>query len=71
MINERQLKAKMIIENVTVEEVCEALSINASTFYRWLNNSEKITVGSVEKISRLLHLNGQELMSIFYPNFVA
>ena len=60
-----KLKAKMIENGVSVEELAKTLTISKSTFYRKLNNGEDFTVGETVKIAKKLNLSADEVSKIF------
>ena len=71
MISKKDLRKAMLVHDITVPMIAEAAGVSESTVYRWLANPEKMSIGVVELIKDLGHLNRDEFMRIFYPETVA
>ena len=71
MTNLKKLKAKFVENDVTVEQAANFLKIDASTLYRRLNGDSKFLIDEGEKLAQLLHLSGEEALSIFFAEIVA
>lgn len=71
MTNLKKLKAKLIENDVTVEQAAKCLDIDTSTMYRRLNGESKFLVDEGEKLAVLLKLSGEEALSIFFAQTVA
>lgn len=69
-MNERKLKAKLIEMGETVESVSNKLGMNTSTFYRKLNNNG-FSVADVQAMILVLNLSENDIMEIFFENYVA
>lgn len=71
MTNLKKLKAKMIENDVTVEQAAKYLDIDTSTMYRRLNGESKFVVEEGERLAELLHLSASDALSIFFASIVA
>lgn len=73
MVNTRLLKAKLKEQNLTQEEAAKRLGIDPSTFNRKINNEEGnvITVREAEDLSKLLHIQKGDLVTIFFAEKLA
>lgn len=60
-----KLKGKIVERGYSVEQVADMVGIKRSSFYRKLNNFEKITVGEAKRIVAVLCLTGEEATDIF------
>ncbi len=69
-MNERKLKAKLIEMGETVESVSNKLRMNTSTFYRKFNNNG-FSVADVQAMILVLNLSENDIMEIFFENYVA
>ena len=69
MIDERKLKGKTVEAGKTMAELSKGLGINYSTFYRKIKrNSFKL--GEVDALTRELDLSKEEVILIFFRQFV-
>ncbi len=64
-MNINKLKGKIVENGLKNEEFAEMLGIDRSTFYRKLNNAEKITIGEACKMKDVLNLSDAEACEIF------
>lgn len=72
MVNVNKLKGKIVEKGSTIEAVAEAIGVDASTFYRRLqNNGEKFTIKEADDITRFLLLEPNEATAIFFSQFIA
>lgn len=72
MMNVKKLRAKMIEMDINVEKLSENTGIDRSTFYRRLqHNGEEFSIKEADKISKALKLSFNEVMAIFFSQFVA
>ncbi|WP_036121777.1 helix-turn-helix domain-containing protein [Lysinibacillus sphaericus] len=66
------LKEKIADCGLDMGKLASKMGMDRSTLYRKLNNQgEKLTVGDLKKIKRILNLSKDESMRIFFDNFVA
>lgn len=67
-----KLKGKMAENQINVAELAEKLGIDKSTLYRKIGNQgENLSIGEVNKIVKILGLNKEESLAIFFKNSVA
>lgn len=72
MLNVNKFKAKVVERGFKIPEVAKKVGINASTMYRKLNTKgSTFTVREVQELSKVLNLNRDEFMSIFFDEGVA
>lgn len=72
MANMKKLKLKLKEKGLSVEDVSKTMGINRSTFYRKIkNDGETFTVGDIDKLSRILGLQVDEINEIFFAQNVA
>lgn len=72
MVNTNKLRGKIVEKGSTVEAVAKAIGVDASTFYRRLqNNGEKFTIKEADDITRFLSLDLNEATSIFFSQLIA
>lgn len=64
-MNIQKLKGKMVEKEMGVDAVATLIGIDKSSFYRKLNNAEKITIGEAAKIKDALDLSDSEAYEIF------
>lgn len=72
MANMKKLKLKLKEKGLSVEDVSKTMGINRATFYRKIkNDGETFTVGDIDKLSRILGLQVDEINEIFFAQNVA
>lgn len=72
MANMKKLKLKLKEKGLSVEDVSKTMGINRATFYRKIkNDGETFTVGDIDKLSRILGLQVNEINEIFFAQNVA
>lgn len=64
-MNVHKLRAKIIEEEMNVEELAEIIGISAPTLYRKLRAPLKMTIAEVIKIKDVLGLTDEEALDIF------
>lgn len=64
MFNQNKLKAQMVLKGKSAKDLCEALKINESTFYRKLNNDGSFTREQIGVIAKELEI--EDLADIFF-----
>lgn len=69
-MNERKLKAKCVEMGMNIESISKAIGIDKSTFYRKMEK-ESFTIREANKISSKLKLTHDEVMTIFFSEYVA
>lgn len=60
-----KLKAKMIINGLTIATTAELMGINKSTLYRKLSGREKVTIYDAVLLKEILGLTDLEALDIF------
>lgn len=72
MMNIKKLRSKMIEMDMNVEKLAKQTGIDKSTFYRRLqHDGEEFSIKEADSISKALELNFNEVMTIFFSQFVA
>ena len=61
------LKAKLVEKGLNVEWLAEKIGVTASSMYRKLNNSDRVTIGEAQRIKEALDLSDSEASAIFLP----
>lgn len=64
-MNMHKLRAKIIEEEMNVEELAEIVGISAPTLYRKLRAPLKMTIGDAIRIKDVLGLTDEEALDIF------
>lgn len=73
MINANKLRGKIVENGLTVEAVAEQMGMDRSTLYRKMrpDTGTSFTVGEARAIGRILKLSAQDVMAIFFSDYVA
>lgn len=69
-MNVNVLKGKIVERGFTVESFCAAAGFNRSTFDRKVSGKNEFDLGEVRRIVQILHLNHEEMRSIFFADDV-
>ncbi len=64
-MNMHKLRAKIIEEEMNVEELAEIVGMSAPTLYRKLRAPLKMTIGDAIRIKDVLGLTDEEALDIF------
>lgn len=64
-MNMNKLRAKIIEEEMNVEELAEIIGMSAPTLYRKLRTPLKMTIGEAIQIKDVLGLTDEEALEIF------
>lgn len=67
----KTLRAKMLMQNISVPQICTAIGISKPTFYRKMRGASQFTQGEISTIADMLSLSKEELCAIFFDNKVA
>lgn len=70
MLDVQKLKGKIIEKGKNIESVSADLGINPATFYRKMKNNS-FEIREVDKLVKILSLNGGEASAIFFSDIVA
>ena len=72
MVNMKKLKLKLKETGLSVEDVSKTMGINRATLYRKIkNDGETFTVRDIDRLSRILGLQVDEINEIFFAQNVA
>ncbi len=72
MVNVNKLKAKMVENEINVDEISDMIGVDRATFYRRLaNNGETFSIKEADMIINALNLTKDEVNSIFFSQIVA
>ena len=69
MFDRNRLKAQMVLNGVTAKQLCEALDIDESTFYRKLKNNGQFTREEIATMIKVLKIENPS--EIFFINELA
>lgn len=69
MFNGKKLRAAMVMADKSVTEVCEALEIVPSTFYRKMENDGDFSRKEIAELCKLLDI--KEPQEIFFSDLLA
>lgn len=67
-MNSLELKAQMIRKGKTSSDMCAAIGISASSWYRKIDGSTQFTQGEIIAIRKLLDLNDEQTGIIFFSD---
>ncbi len=71
MTNTLKLRALLIENNLTNEDIAKKLGISKQSFSMKINNKREFKTSEIYKLSRFLNLsNSSDIMSIFFANRV-
>ena len=71
MTNTLKLRALLVENNLTNEEIAKKLGISKQSFSMKINNKREFRVSEINKLSALLNLsNPCDIMTIFFANRV-
>ena len=67
----RELKAEMIRKDKSVDQLCAALGISRSAWFRKIGGESQFTQGELYDLRRELDLDDQRTMQIFFDDNVS
>ena len=70
-MNTKELKIQMIRENKTVNQLCEAIGICRSAWFRKVSGKSQFTQGEISKLRFELDLDDQMTGIIFFDRQVS
>lgn len=70
-MNTRELKAEMIRKDKSVDQLCAALGISRSAWFRKIGGESQFTQGELYDLRRELDLDDQRTMQIFFDDNVS
>ena len=66
-----KLKGKVVEQGLTMTAFAKEIGMDYSSFYRRLDGQVSFTVSDVETITRVLHLDSEEIVGIFFAKDIA
>ena len=70
-MNSRELKAQMIRNGKSVDDLCTALGISRSAWFRKVNGESQFTQGEINGLRFELSLDDQQTINIFFNSQVS
>ena len=70
-MNARELKAQMIRKDKTVDQLCTALGISRSSWFRKINGESEFTQGEISGLRFELELDDHQTADIFFSREVS
>lgn len=71
MIAVNKLKGKVVEQGLTMTAFAKEIGMDYSSLYRRLDGQVSFTVSDVETITRVLHLDSEEIVGIFFAKDIA
>lgn len=71
MVNVNKLKAKLVENGMTVEDLSNSTGLTKATIYRRFKNPNEITIEEVDRIANTLAMNASEAVAIFFTQYVS
>ena len=69
-MNTKALKAEMIMKNKSVDQLCTALGISRSAWFRKISGASQFTQGEIHELRHELDLDDQQTIGIFFADEV-
>ena len=70
-MNCRALKAKLVLNSISMGELAAMLGISRSALFRKLNGRSEFTQSEISQIAKILHLDAEEISLIFFDEEVS
>lgn len=70
-MNAPRLKAEMVLKGKTIDDICTAAGFSRSAWNRKISGETEFTQGEIMEIRKLLMLDDQQFLSIFFDNEVS
>lgn len=70
-MNSRELKAQMVRKDKTADDLCAAIGISRSAWFRKIGGDSQFTQGEIMTIRRELELDDQQTGIIFFNEEVS
>lgn len=67
-MNKEKLKAEMVLNNITGEELAKKCGMSSASWYNKINGRNEFTLGEVNTIKKVLRLNKDRTHAIFFAN---
>ena len=71
MIAINKLKGKIAEQGMNMTTFAKSIALDYSSLYRRLEGQVSFTVSDVEKITKVLHLENEDIVSIFFAKEIA
>ncbi len=71
MVNVNKLRAKIVENGINIEALANMSGINKATIYRRLNQPDEITIEEADKLVKVLNIDANEALAIFFTQYVA
>lgn len=66
MFQKNELKAEVVRQGLTLDELSNAIGINPASLSRKMSGVSDFYRGEIEKIVQVLHLSGDDVLRIFF-----
>lgn len=66
MFNKKKFRASVIAAGFNMDAIAEQLNINPATLYRKINGSSDFTRTEIKELQKILSLNINDTMEIFF-----
>jgi transposase-like protein len=66
MFQKNEFKAEVVRRGLSLDEVAKAIGINPASLHRKMNGTSDFYRGEIEQIIKLLGLNGEDVIRIFF-----
>ena len=70
MVNSKELQVQMIRQEKSVDDLCAALGINRSTWFRKIGGESEFTQGEISRLRFELNLDDEQTGIIFFSEDV-
>lgn len=70
-MNSNELRAQMVRKDFTVDQICAAIGISRTTWYRKISGSSEFNQGEIADMRRLLGLDDHMTAVIFFSGEVS
>lgn len=70
-MNRSLLRSEMVLRNISQNEMAQKIGLSRSAFYRKLNGTTEFNRDEIVKIKKILHLNDEKLLAIFFSTEVS
>lgn len=67
-MNSRRLKARMIEQGISVEDIGRKMGYSVATAYRKINGSSGLTVKEAIEMAKALNLSDDDILHIFFAD---
>ncbi|WP_304195310.1 DUF739 family protein [Peptostreptococcus stomatis] len=71
MIAVNKLKGKIAEQGMNMTTFAKSIDLDYSSLYRRLEGQVSFTVSDVEKITKVLHLENEDIVNIFFAKEIA